>query len=69
MQKGLLRQEAYSIVQKYAVDTWNNKKQFKETIFNSKEVKNYLNENELGEIFNKNENIENLNMIYEDKVK
>jgi len=69
MQKGLLRQEAYSIVQKCAVDTWNNKKQFKETIFNSKEVKNYLNENELGEIFNKNENIENLNMIYEDKVK
>ena len=69
MQKGLLRQEAYSIVQKCAVDTRNNKKQFKETILNNKEIRNYLNENELKDIFKKNENIENLNLIYENKFK
>ena len=69
MQKGLLRQEAYSIVQKCAVDTRNNKKQFKETILNNKEIRNYLNENELKDIFKKKENIENLNLIYENKFK
>ena len=69
MQKGLLRQEAYSMVQKCALETWNNKKQFKETILNNKEIRNYLNENELKDIFKKNENIENLNLIYENKFK
>lgn len=65
MQKGLLRQKAYSIVQKCAMDTWNNKKQFEEIILNNKEIRNYLNGNELKDIFKKNESIENLNLIYE----
>ena len=69
MQKGLLRQKAYSIVQKCAMDTWNNKKQFEEIILNNKEIRNYLNDNELKDIFKKNESIENLNLIYENKFK
>ena len=69
MQKGLLRQKAYSIVQKCAMDTWNNKKQFEEIILKNKEIKNYLNDNELKDIFKKNESIENLNLIYENKFK
>jgi len=63
MQKGLLRQKAYSIVQKCAMDTWNNKKQFEEIILKNKEIRNYLNDNELKDIFKKNESIENLNLI------
>ena len=69
MQKGLLREEAYSIVQKCAKDSWNNKKKFEEIILNNKEIRNYLNENELKDIFKKNEKIENLNLIYENKFK
>ena len=69
MQKGLLRQKAYSIVQKCAMDTWNNKKQFEEIILKNKEIRNYLNDNELKDIFKKNENFENLNLIYENKFK
>ena len=69
MQKGLLRQEAYSIVQKCAIDSWNNKKKFEEIILNNKEIRNYLNENELKDIFKKNENIENLNLIYQNNFK
>ena len=69
MQKGLLRKEAYSIVQKCAMDTWNNKKKFEEIIFNNKEIRNYLDEKELKDIFKKNESIENLNLIYENKFK
>ena len=69
MQKGLLRQKAYSIVQKCAMDTWNNKKQFEEIILKNKEIRNYLNDNELKDIFKKNESIENLNLIYENKFK
>ena len=47
MQKGLLRQEAYSIVQKCAQDSWNDTKEFEEIIFNNKEIRNYLDEKEL----------------------
>jgi len=69
IQKGLLRQKAYSIVQKCSINSWNNKKQFEEIIVNNKEIRNYLNETELKDIFNKNENIENLNQIYENSFK
>ena len=69
MRKGLSRQEAYSIVQKCAMDTWNNKKKFEEIILNNKEIRNYLKENELKDIFDKNESIENINLIYENNFK
>ena len=64
IQKGLLREQAYSIVQKCSKDSWENKKKFEEIILNNNEIKNYLNENELKDIFKKNESIENLNLIY-----
>ena len=69
IQKGLLRQEAYSIVQKCAMESWNNKKQFEEIIVNNKEIRNYLNEREIKDILKKNESIENLNQIYENNFK
>ena len=49
--------------------SWNNNKKFKELIINNNEIRNYLNENELEDIFQKSESIENLNLIYENKFK
>ena len=67
--KGLLRQEAYSIVQSCAMKSWNNKKKFIDLIKNNKIIKKYLSEKELKDILEKDEDITNINWIFKNKFK
>ncbi|PPR42269.1 MAG: Adenylosuccinate lyase, partial [Alphaproteobacteria bacterium MarineAlpha6_Bin2] len=45
--KGMERQKAYNIVQKNAMDVWNSKKNFLETIKKDRDVRGILNDSEL----------------------
>jgi len=45
--KGMERQKAYNIVQKNAMDVWNSKKNFLETIKKDRNVRGIMNDSEL----------------------
>ena len=67
--KGLNRQVAYSIVQKSAMDTWNNKKQFSEVLLKNKELNKLIKKNDLEEIIKDSNNLKNIDWIYKNKIK
>ena len=69
IKKGLIREEAYSLVQKCAKKSWNNKNSFEEIVFKDEEILKYLTESEIKQIFSKSDDIENINWIYENKLK
>ncbi len=63
--KGITREEAYKIVQTHAMDVWSDKsKHLKTELMNSSEVKKYLSEKEINEIFNDNKMLKNVNYIF-----
>jgi adenylosuccinate lyase len=69
IKKGLLREEAYSLVQKNAMKTWKNinTKNGKNFFFNltkDKRVSGIISNRELKEIFNNQSYIKNINKIY-----
>ncbi|PPR52394.1 MAG: Adenylosuccinate lyase [Alphaproteobacteria bacterium MarineAlpha5_Bin4] len=67
--KGLSRQKAYSIIQKCAMTTWNNNRDFEETLLKNKEIRKYISEKELKKIMMKNDKIEKIAWIFKNKVK
>ena len=67
--KGLNRQVAYKIVQKSAMDTWNNKKQFSEVLLKNKELNKLIKKNDLEEIIKDSNNLKNIDWIYKNKIK
>ena len=64
-EKGLLREDAYRIVQRNALDAFENNGSFKHNLNNDKEVIKYLNENEIDECFRIDDYLKNINTIYE----
>ncbi len=68
-QKGASREEAYSIVQKCAMESWNKSKKFDKIVLNNNKINKYLNKKELKNIFTKKEIIDNINWIYKNKLK
>ena len=67
--KGLLREEAYELVQKHAMKTWKNinsknSKSFYYNLSKDKKVKSLLKNNELKNIFNNNTYLKNIDVIY-----
>ena len=67
--KGVSRQKAYSIIQKCAMASWNNKNNFEEILLKNKEFRKYISENELKKIMIKNDKIEKIAWIFKNKVK
>ena len=67
--KGVSRQKAYSIIQKCAMASWNNKNNFEEILLKNKEFRKYFSENELKKIMIKNDKIEKIAWIFKNKVK
>ena len=67
--KGVSRQKAYSIIQKCAMASWNNKNNFEEILLKNKEFRKYISENELKKIMIKNDRIEKIAWIFKNKVK
>ena len=63
--KGLTREDAYKIVQRNALDAFNNHGDFKANLLKDEEVLKLLSENEIESIFNKEEFLQNIEKIYE----
>ncbi len=62
--KGLSREDAYKIVQKNALDAFENHGNFKQNILCNNEVSKYLNTEEIEQIFNPKEFLKNIDEIY-----
>ena len=62
--KGLSREDAYSIVQRNALDAFNNHGNFKENLLNDKDVMKLLTPQELDTIFDKKAFLQNIDKIY-----
>ena len=62
--KGMERQKAYNIVQKNAMDVWNSKKNFLETIKKDRNIRGILNDSELSKLFNTNNYLKKIDYIF-----
>ena len=67
-QKGLSRQKAYTIVQSSAMKSWNSKEKFEEIIRLNGEIKKHLTEEELNKVLSKDNEITNIEWIYNNKL-
>ena len=63
--KGLTREDAYKIVQKNALDAFQNHTNFKKNLEQDEEVLKYLSKDEIENIFNPQDFLKNINKIYD----
>lgn len=63
--KGLTREDAYRIVQKNALDAFQNHRNFRNNLEQDKEVLKYLSKDEIENIFNPQDFLKNINKIYD----
>ena len=63
--KGLSREDAYTIVQRNALDAFQNKGNFRQNLLSDSEVTKYLTPDEIEKIFDPQEFLNNMNTIYE----
>ncbi len=63
--KGLTREDAYKIVQRNALDAFNNHGDFRSNLLNDEEVLQLLSKEEIESIFNKEDFLQNIEKIYE----
>ncbi len=63
-QKGMSRQIAYKHIQKAAIDSWRNKKNFKKLLKNDKKLKEYISATEIEKILSSKDKIKNLDKIF-----
>lgn len=64
-EKGMTRDEAYAFVQKSAMEVWADKnKNLKDELLASENVRKYLSENEIDELFNSEKLLKNLDYIF-----
>jgi len=62
--KGMKREDAYAIVQKHAMEVWQTDKDFKELLLADKDIKNYLNIDEINNLFDLSKSIRNVEYIF-----
>jgi adenylosuccinate lyase len=62
--KGLSREDAYKIVQKNALNAFENHGNFKQNVLCDNEVTKYLTPEEIEQIFNPQEFLKNIDHIY-----
>lgn len=65
IEKGLTREDSYRIVQRNAIDAFENDGDFRVNLLNDADVTKLLTPVEIDEIFNKEEFLKNINEIYE----
>jgi adenylosuccinate lyase len=63
--KGLSRGEAYDIVQKVAMKSWEMKRSFSEILSESKDISKYLDKDEIAEIFSLDNYSRNVGRVFE----
>lgn len=64
VEKGLTREEAYRLVQRNALDAFENDGDFRINLLNDKDVEKFLNPMEIDEIFSKDDFLKNIGKIY-----
>ena len=64
VEKGLTRENAYRLVQRNALDAFENDGDFRVNLLNDEDVTKLLTPVEIDEIFNKKEFLKNINDIY-----
>lgn len=64
IEKGLSREEAYQIVQKEALECWNTSGDFKTAILQNKRITDYLNAEEISQIFKPDHYLQNVDAVY-----
>ena len=64
IEKGMSRENAYQFVQKNAMQSWEQKKDFKEFLRQDKEVKKYLSSREIDKLFDLSYYLKNVNYIF-----
>ena len=64
VEKGLSREDAYSLVQKQAMLSWQKKKDFKETLLKDTLTRKYLSSKDLDKIFDLSYYLKNVSYIY-----
>ncbi|MDP3296756.1 MAG: adenylosuccinate lyase [Thermodesulfovibrionia bacterium] len=64
IKKGMSREDAYQLVQKNAMESWEQKKDFKEFLRQDKEVKKYLSSGEIEKLFDLSYYLKNVNYIF-----
>ena len=64
IEKGTTREDAYAIVQKNAMKSWEEGIEFRELLAQDEMVQKYLNEKDLSGIFNVNNFLKNLDFIF-----
>lgn len=62
--KGLTREEAYAIVQKNAMRSWKERKDFKTLLVKDKEVRKYLAPKKIDDLFDLKQYFRNVNFIF-----
>ncbi len=68
-QKGILRQLAYSIIQKNAMEAWNNNKNFYDILKNDETLLKYISKQELKDIMKDNTKKNQIDWIFKNKIK
>lgn len=63
--KGLTREDAYKLVQKNALDAFNNHGDFKANLLKDEEILKNLSNDEIEKLFNEEEFLQNIEKIYE----
>jgi len=64
-EKGLTREEAYTVVQENAMKSWKTRKEFKKLLLQDKRVKRYLSAKEIEDIFDLKHYFRNISFIFE----
>jgi len=67
--KGLSREKSYMIIQKCAMESWNNNKNFEKILLNNQKLKKYFTHNELNKILKNNDKNKNIKWIFKKKIK
>ncbi|GBF10806.1 MULTISPECIES: adenylosuccinate lyase [Tepidibacillus] len=62
--KGLKREEAYDLVQRKAMQSWEEQKSFKELLKEEKNIQNLLTEEELNECFDYHYHLKNVDFLF-----
>jgi len=63
-EKGMTRENAYSIVQKKAMESWQNKRDFKDILKKDPQITKYISAEELENIFNLTYYTKNVTYIF-----
>ena len=64
IEKGLTREDAYRLVQRNAIDAFENDGDFRVNLLNDKDVQKLLTPMEIDEIFSKEDFLKNIDKIY-----